>query len=909
MSAPDVEIITYGGGDLLWQVFNAISMLFYGKNNSHFVQPLCVMSALIGGAWGISKCFFQSYIEGFINKYFLPVLILPTLFMLPQTSVHIIDKLSPQDRLNGKHFVVDHVPLLFAKIAGITSFWGYQMTQAIESVMHTPNDVQYCKTGMIFGSDAALDFSRLRLNNATMAQNLQQFTQQCIVYDIALGRYTLDEFRKSPNILGFLKKSTSQVRMIPYIDPQNKNREFLTCLESINKMAPLFDQEVKYYTTHEILKSIPLTYQTLQNFKNTSENKINEQIANVVNSPESICKDIVVANAFDSATARFAKERAIDNQRSIYQTAGSLAGYTLVRLRVVIEALIYACCVFILPLAMLPGGIKYIGNWIFLNIWIQLWPPLYAILNYISIVSVQKYAHSIKGDLSNGFSLFTSLGFQDMAYDVAALGGYLSLSVPLISFYLLQNLQSIAHLSGSLMSPAQTAANAASTELSTGNYSYANSSVGQISYDNQTSFQQNSAATLSSGFFTDNHGTHQIKYGNDHLTVSQDPSNLNTSISTAEAYSQQLHNAQQHAQTHLESVQNSYNENRGIAERSIADFVQHASNSEMYSDGYNVSEVQAVQESANWITNASESWGKQHGLSSRESLEYFASMGLGWPVLLEAKTGQSGNCSAISDEGRQEAQNIFDSQDYQKHYQNVLNSSHNESLSNTSDEGKRITENYTASMENLESSQFQLSSADSQLHQISENLSYIQSHTSAINSNLNTDFVNWLDERGDLGVLTNNKRSSEVNSLIHEFVSEKCEADIGNLQNYKDPSSFESSKNHNYEDNWGALKNNVYKKASESGVSFNGIQDHQQNIISQYQSGKSEITTTLSNQNNDLNNLQQGLKNDFSHENSKLNIERLNKRAFENIKSGFDKTSNIASSVSDYWFSSYAKPE
>lgn len=30
MSHHDVEIITYGGGDLLLMVFNAISMLFYG---------------------------------------------------------------------------------------------------------------------------------------------------------------------------------------------------------------------------------------------------------------------------------------------------------------------------------------------------------------------------------------------------------------------------------------------------------------------------------------------------------------------------------------------------------------------------------------------------------------------------------------------------------------------------------------------------------------------------------------------------------------------------------------------------------------------------------------------------------------------------------------------------------------
>jgi conjugal transfer mating pair stabilization protein TraG len=898
MSASDVEIITYGGGDFHWHIFNAISMLFYGKDDcSHFVQPLCVITALIGGTFGISRCFFQAPIESLFNKYIFPLLVVPYIFMVPQARLHIIDKLH-----SGKPFVVDHVPLLFAKIAGTISLWGYEITQAIEKVMHTPNDVQYCKTGMIFGSESALDFSRLKLNNASLAQNLHQFTQQCIIYDIALGRYTLDELRKASDILKFLETGTSKVRMIPYVDPLSKTRDFVTCLEAVAKMKPLFSKETEYYTKHEMLKKIPISYQTLMNFKRKSEESINEQMHNALLSTDKVCQDIIVTNAFDDAMSRFATERAKNNQRSMFQTGGSMAGSFLVTMRIVFEALIYALCVFILPLAMIPGGIQFIGKWIFLNIWIQLWPPLYAVLNYISMLSMQKYALYIQGGISNGFSLFTSAGFQDMANDVAALGGYLSLSVPLLSFHVLQNLQSLVHVSSSLLNPSGTAITAASSELSSGNYSYANSSMGQMSYDNQTSLQQNLAPMLASGFFTDNHGTHQLKYGSNHLTATQDPSSLNSSISTAEAYSQQLHHAQQYAQTHLETAQNLYTETHGVAERNIADFMQHASSSDAYSTGHNITETQALQESANWIVNSSESWGRQYGVSSRDSLEYFASAGLGWSILLDTKAGHSGSCSAMSDEARQSAQNIFDSQDFQKHYQNVLNSTHNESQNQMTDEGKRLVENCTASMENLVSSQSQLSQANSALNQISENLSYLESHTSTINSNLNTEFVNWLNERGELSVISNPKRQAEMNNFINEFVSERCQVDLGSLQSYQDPGSFQSSQGLDLDKNWQGLKNQIHQKAAGSGISFGEIAGQKQEIIRKYEQDKAMITANMSNQGQKLSSVHQTIKTGFDQENEKTGRDRLNMRTSENLK---DITSYTNMSA-NHWFNSYA---
>lgn len=896
MSHPDVEIITYGGGDYLRMVFNAISMLFYGEQaESALIQPLCMIAATIGAAWGIGKlCFQSSYLDAFITQYFLPMLIIPSLFIIPQARVHIIDK------IQDKPLVVDHVPYLFAKIGSLSSLLGYAMTKAIESVMHTPNDVKYASTGMIFGADTSLDFSRLRLNNPTLTQNLHHFTQQCIIYDVALGRYSMDELKKSTDLLNFLKDKTSKVRMIPYTHLGDKKMEYLSCVDSLAEMSPLFDKEVKHYTKHEILKKLPISYQTLLDFQKKSQEGIASQLASA--NTNEVSKNIIVVNAFNDAATRFAAERTKATWRSNLLTTGSYAGSALVTLRNVFEALIYATFIFILPLSLLPGGMKFLFSWVFLNVWIQLWPPLYAILNYISTVSAQKLAQSTIGDMPLGYSLQTSEGFQDLALEVAGVSGYCSIFVPIISFYILQNIRQLAHLPGSLLSPFQSAASTAAGELSTGNYSFGNTHMGQMSYDNQTAFQHNSAPTLSTGFFTDNHGTHQVKYGSDLLTVNQDPSNLYTSISTAEAYTNSLQKAEQHAQTQVDTAQNLFSQNHAVAERSTADLIQHVASSEMYSNGYASSDALSVQESANYVKNAAENWGHDHGLGARESLEHFAGLGFN----LFAKVGHNENCAAMSDEARRSSESIVNSEDFQRHYQNVLNSSHNEAMNLSTDEGKRFSEGYLTSMENLKSSQEQLSSALSTMDQISENLSYVESNTNTINTNLNTDFCNWLSERGALSALNDRNREQELNTLRDQFIEEKCHAEIGGLEHYKEPSAI-TNHSLNTEQEWKSLAQNIQQKAASSHLSYGQTADSAQGVISQYDALNGSVTHTLQSQEQKVDTTQASLIDGFNAENQKIGIDRLNGRMDQNTQRLNDYLNERCQEVRS-WFDEIANP-
>ena len=68
-------------------------------------------------------------------------------------------------------------------------------------------------------------------------------------------------------------------------------------------------------------------------------------------------------------------------------------------MRSLFEAVIYASFVFILPFSLLPSGIKLIVNWAWTVIWIQFWPPLYAILNYIASIVAENTTGSFMREL------------------------------------------------------------------------------------------------------------------------------------------------------------------------------------------------------------------------------------------------------------------------------------------------------------------------------------------------------------------------------------------------------------------------------------------------------------------------------------------------------------------------------
>lgn len=839
----NMTIVTYGGGEILQHIFDGIAQLFNGGNGG-IVRPIAILMASIGGVISVSKAFFSYDGSSIFSKYLLPLLIIPCLLMIPTSSVKI------EDVVKNKSYKVDNVPLFLAKFSELLSSIGYKVTQAFETVMKVPNDLRYNKTGMIFGAENVLDFERYKITNADFEQNLKKFSKQCITYDLALGQYSFDSLKKTTDLWKFLKENSSNVRMIKYIDPKgggpNKKEQYLTCKEALTKMENDLNKEKSYFDKSELIKHLPLTFQALTGIQLESKELISQQL-------------MMSFLASGNSGFGYAESRAHSQQKQTYLVLGALASSSLITIRSILEVLIYIAFLFVVPLSLLPGGIKFFTTWIWLMTWIQLWPPFYAVLNYIQHIVAKGQAQWMFQGLSEeekGLSIFTSIGLQNLHEDIFALSGYLAASIPFITYAILQGgVQSFIHLAGSMMTPAHSAATAAAGEQTSGNYNLNNTTFGQENYGNTTAFQRNLAPSLSLGHFTEHTGTASKIYGQEETIFKQSNSDLRTSLFSDDSISQSLQSSLHHAETAVESSQKGYSESLSSHARNMYDLTEHLAQSENYNNSISEREAHDIQESARSLSNFATNFAEQHGISQKEAFELFMESGAGANVGTSlgfssfiGNIGISGkyNDGVSEDSLYQNASHMSESEEFQKNFQAIQDFSKNQAYSCLHDEGKRLVNGFSESLDTVRSSQEQLSSSLNNLDQISQTASWAQNNTSLVKQSLNQDFINWASEKyKDIGGYNHaidiiESNSPICDSLIGEFLSsiQASASPFPSMNNYNDPESkfkgsFIPSINHSKELEM-QQKNYISVDLGVEG----DLEGHKNRLISDYNDAK-----------------------------------------------------------------------
>ncbi|MCX7124227.1 MAG: conjugal transfer protein TraG N-terminal domain-containing protein, partial [Gammaproteobacteria bacterium] len=112
------------------------------------------------------------------------------------------------------------------------------LTQGLSDVFHTPSDVSYATTGMLFGAQLfnAVNNGSVIFDDQTK-NNFNHFVRQCIVPDILINhKYTYEQLANSPDILSFLSQEPMSPLRGIYI-----NGQFDTCATAL----PIVSQEIE----------------------------------------------------------------------------------------------------------------------------------------------------------------------------------------------------------------------------------------------------------------------------------------------------------------------------------------------------------------------------------------------------------------------------------------------------------------------------------------------------------------------------------------------------------------------------------------------------------------------------------------------------------------------------------------
>lgn len=508
------EIYAYGNVDTLTGVFNAIAAIMGGDDYFGLIKTVAVTGVLVAAFAGLftpGRFHGWGWLIGFMFLYYA--------LFVPKADVVIVDKLGSQTPV-----VVGNVPIGVAFFGHYTSKVGDVMTRFFETAFQVipatnaqlPSELAYQKNGVMFGNRLIQASRAANIADPQLRTDLIAYVYNCTFYDLQDGTIDPATFSQSTDIWALMgtpnpaRFSTYgnpvQVDACPNVYTYLANRlpaevaraRAMLAFQLNPSLDPtaaqgVIDSQIEqaYYKTKIATAAQGASDLLRQNIMINLVQDTSSIVGQKINDPASV----MIATARANATASI---------NSSFLTMGKVAEQALPLVRNVIEAIIYAVFPFVFLLFLLAQG-RGLGlavkSFVLSLVWIQLWPPLYAILNYVATLASAKNleAAARMGAATQGLALETASSIYHGAISDQAVAGYMVISIPIIATAIIKGGE-VAFQAVTGVGPIQSAVSGESSATSKGNVSQ-----DMVSFD-----QQQLAPTRSSAFMSttsDAHGT------------------------------------------------------------------------------------------------------------------------------------------------------------------------------------------------------------------------------------------------------------------------------------------------------------------------------------------------------------------------------------------------------------------
>ncbi|HLD95190.1 MAG TPA: conjugal transfer protein TraG N-terminal domain-containing protein [Alphaproteobacteria bacterium] len=749
----DFVIYSFGSGEALTQVFNAIALVIHGENGN-------ILNGMIRVGSGISlslvlvSLFQNQSLMPLLQKWLLPLFITVSGFFVPTTTVNIKDCVFPY------HARVANVPLGLGLTASFFSHLSYNFTKIIESSFASVDDLSYHKSGSMFASNLMKSAQSRRITDENTLSNMREFVGQCVIPISMRGnKYTTHDLKNSPDVWGLIKEHASSATMVSYKEPPLK-AEIITCKEAAEKLDKKLNVEVsksfsflqtKFFggapgskmLGSTIKNLLPSAVEKLSSISNASAQELMRQmimVPTIVEESDNI--SVSMGNA-----SKLAARRAYLGQQSAWMTYGEMAKDLYPTLKAVLESLLYVLFIFLIPVSLIQMGFTAAFQWIRLIMWVNLWPPLYAVIN---AMSTYKAASGISLLSENGVTIANSAAVMSINSEWVATCGYLSLiGIPTLSWAIVSGAQmAITNLAGNLTGATQGFATSAANEALTGNYSYGNVQALNTSANMHSRGQSNFSPSFSAGSFRSSDGhVDQTLSGDGTMIANVARSNLPTSVNIADSMTGSLSDQYNSALTASNTQSEASSQSLMSAYRSAIDKGFHENQNRSMSDGYSHGDTYATQDSFGKTASAVEKFAKDHNISNQDATMIIAGVnaGLGKGALqkivgIKADTQTTANVSDA----------ISHAKDFSDQHQ--LGSSLNKSVSDardlrfteTDDESRRYSQSIASSMDESDSFRRESAKSLSRADSLSHQLSYVKANSATINRDATQNVLEYV---------------------------------------------------------------------------------------------------------------------------------------------------------------------
>lgn len=496
-AAPAFEVNTYGNGQFIGEVLNSVAILAGGGD----LNGLLRLGLVIGLLVAVLSIMFQ----GTFNAawFFAAVIVYLSLFGV-KVDVAINDKLDP-----SANKVIGSVPAGVGIFASVTSRIGDALTRIMESTFTIPGALQYANNGYLQGADLMKRSTSFIIPEPNLRRSFVDFIRNCTFYDILDGSVSEKKLLESSNLLNDLATDSTRYAQI-YVSNSCGEVEGLPDLMLCRDAYPRIQNCISTY--------YPQWLTTLEDSLFGTTTGTLEGIVEVAYSDLSqlsfSAKDIVIQNALinvfgdafkaqaaatgaDATLLAIAVSEAEAQQKSAFVVMGEMAKKTLPVIRGLLQGMMYGIFPIVLFLMMTPLINRIFPAYLTILLWLELWNPIYAIVNLFANLSMERL---LPGVVGGQLSIITNPALAHETQTAVAVAGLATLVVPFISYFIVsQSSQAIVGALQQLLGPATGIAQGAGTSTALGNVTLGSSSIGVASFNNINANKDDRTAVVARG--------------------------------------------------------------------------------------------------------------------------------------------------------------------------------------------------------------------------------------------------------------------------------------------------------------------------------------------------------------------------------------------------------------------------
>lgn len=618
-------VYVMAGGAYMAQIFNGVATMVGTSAWDSMMRIVMLISGMSALAM-----YMRAHDPKELVKFVAFMILITSVLLIPKRSVQIIDRSDPTGV-----YRVDNVPLGLAVPAKFITSIGTDITEIYERLFHLPDSLMYSKTGMLYGADLVGHVSDVMTVNGDLAELMGMYVKNCVIGDIMINhKYSFQELMNSrdPYTLIFRQPSPLRGVMVPYGNSEAQQEGFWTCeMLAKNVLMPKLGIDTTTggatweYTVRRLFGGAPnanVLYATLlgdsynyyyQGGQTAGQLMRTSVVMNALRNGISAYS----AQSGDTASlVNLSSSSSYNKMRLSWATSGSIGVKFLPLMNTILLALIFALFPITILLATIHAlTIGMLKNYIFSIIYLQSWPPMFAILNSAATFYLRGKTGGTEFNLANLASI------QEMHSDIGLVAGWLTLSIPFIAYGIVKGMGSVVSQAGNYLGTAiNSSATASSSQAADGTWAFNNMQTDNVSgnkWDTNYSHREGQTTQqLASGASVTQTASGQMVYDS-----STAMSRLPVSIKGSDVTASTLQDMARRADVQASSAQHGYQSCVNSGWNQLSQFSAQTGNSATLSSGTDSGMTANQSQAVAKMQNAVSTVAKNQGISEREAFE------------------------------------------------------------------------------------------------------------------------------------------------------------------------------------------------------------------------------------------------------------------------------------------------